>query len=810
MDEQIFSEFPKDFTASLGEHCKAPAPTQAFISGLEQRLLERQAVLNKRPRSVRRFARSSWLKFTSLPARRRWRYAVVLLLTALVIALFSIGPQRVLAQVQHWLGYVPGIGFVDLDETRVLVNPVEMSREGVHLRVEQLIAGPERTEVLISSPGLSEADLPWPNEAVQDPAFNAFLLLPDGGRLETIGWELTIGAGKLEFPALPAGVDRVTLIVPRLPLVPAGTFPEDWEIPLTLRSTTNELNEELFPQPYNLPDASDSHHGITLRVLDVAQTASETAIRYQVEWADPDWQFRFGLSFIGMPELRDDLGHIYWESPQSHGSLAGVAVVPLPEATSTVAAPSQTDTIVFPALSLSASQASLQVDSLEFWTPAEASFHVDLGSSPEIGDSWPLDVRLEIAGFPVHLTEARLREETVDLGDGRSEQRPVLQFSLDPLEERDGFRLFNFGLVNEELGIYGSAGQSFSNGREVYEGQAEFTAGKLPSGSIELQVLDASLLVRGPWEVEWDIPGRDPSEAALPVHLFPEAAEPAGLEIQPVVEEVFLSDRLTAVKLGGSGLPADATFVQALSYDPSRNGSGLYLEDNWARRYLPGQNEAIIRPGEDPLRYDPRWQFFAPLQPLAQDLTLRIPAMEVFVPANTSFEVEVPQGLTFEKEEYEVTTIGGGGPERQETQTRWVSDPWAVDLNLEVAGYELHFTEAQVQHEGNSDPQYLLFLTGKPRTASRGELHLNELRFSKIEQPDGTTVQVEKDDLASYPYGGVGPTAIGSNQLRAMIVLNVTDASRDALLSGRYRVEINGVTSWVPGPWELRFSLSGK
>jgi hypothetical protein len=809
MDEQILSEFSKDFTESLQEYCKVPAPEQAFISGLEQRLLKHQADL-LRPQPVSAFPRSSRVVFSSfLFTRRNWRYTVILLLAVLTIALFIIGPQQVLAQVQRWLGYVPGIGFVDLAETRVLANPAELTREGVTLRVEQAIAGRERTEIVISSSGFSEANLPWPNEAMEHPDFTALLLLPDGSHVETTSWELNLGTAKLQFPALPTGINQVTLIMPRLPLVPSGALPEDWEVPLTLRSATNELSEELFPKPFSPPDASDSHRGITLRVLDVAQTSSETAIRYQVEWTDPSWEFRFGLGTGSMPELRDNLGHIYWESPQSHGSSIAVIAIPSSGTTPTPITPTQTDTLIFPALSLSAGQASLWVDSIEFSMPAEETFSLDLGAAPKIGDSWPMDLQLEVAGFPVHLTEIRLEEETVDLGDGKNEQHPVLSFSLDPWEERDGFRLLNFDLTNSELGIYGSGGQLFSSGTEVYKGRLEFTAGKIPTGIIRFQVMHASVLAQGPWEVTWDIPGKNAAQVVRPAHLFPKVPERFGSEIQPVVEEVFLSDRLTAVKVGGAGLPADTTFVQALAYDPSRAKRDLYLEDNWGRRYELWQNEAFIRPDGTDSAYDPRWQFFPPLQPLAQTFSLHIPAIEVFMPANTSFEVEVPSDINFKKEEYEVTAFGGGGPERQETQTRWVSDPWPVDINLELAGYELQFTEAQVQHEMNSEAPYLLFLKGKPTTANQGNLHLNELQFSKVELPDGTTIQIDDGDLISYPYGGVGPVERYSNQLQTMIVLDVTNGQGD-LLSGSYRVEISGVTSWISGPWELPLSLSGK
>lgn len=128
----------------------------------------------------------------------------------------------------------------------------------------------------------------------------------------------------------------------------------------------------------------------------------------------------------------------------------------------------------------------------------------------------------------------------------------------------------------------------------------------------------------------------------------------------------------------------------------------------------------------------------------------------------------MPQDVSFKKEEYEVTTIGGGGAQCQETQARWVSDLWPVDIHLKLAGYELLFSEAKVQHEMNSDAPSLLFLKGKPTTANQGNLHLNELRFSKIEQPDGTITQIDNDDLISYPYGGAGSVERYSNQLQAM------------------------------------------
>jgi len=193
---------------------------------------------------------------------------------------------------------------------------------------------------------------------------------------------------------------------------------------------------------------------------------------------------------------------------------------------------------------------------------------------------------------------------------------------------------------------------------------------------------------------------------------------------------------------------------------------------------------------------------------------LQLPGIEALAPGQASFEVEVPSAVSFKPEEYPVTVIGGGGPERQETRTRWVSDPWPVDITLDIAGYRLHFTQAQVEHNENSDPPYLLFLDGEPPARGKGEPGLSGLHFSTVERPDGETFLVDpalqNSGAVSYPYGVVGMLEPGSSRLQAVIIMDVATAERNDLLPGRCRVEINGATVWVPGPWELSFSLSGR
>ncbi len=818
-EDPNLTQFPDTFQNAWLGWCAAPAPDAKFLARLEQQLQMQQAELLRPVRPEGAGLRTAWGKVARLVAVRRWRTALALAVILLAIGLLIVGPQRVLAQVQQWLHYVPGVGFIDLAETQVLPSPVEVTREGVTLRVDQVIAGRDRTRVVFSLPGFSEQSLTAAQKSASPGDFSASLGLPDGNRLEPERWQAAFGSGRLEFPPLPVGVNRVILVVPRLPLMMAGAMPENWEIPLTLIPAEGEAGASLFPEPYRLEKASDSHHGVTLRVLDVAQTADATALHYQLEWTDPGWQFFGSLGMERMPELRDNLGHGYWESPSSNSSVVSVGIAaPAPsQPAPTPSLPNTAGTLVFPSLSLYASQATLDVDSLSFSIPAQGTLRLDLGNHP-MGEAWPLDASIDVAGFPVRLTGARLRQETVQAPDGRSEQRSLLEFDLGPIEEREGLSLVSITLMDESRGLYGFIGRTISGGKTTYKGRVEFQAGQTPTGVVTFDVTRADILVHGPWLVSWDVPGKEATAPVLPVHVSRAPVSKPGDVPQPVLEEALLSDRLTAVKLDAIGLPPGGTFLWVLPYDPFTYNpgqaiSGLYLEDAWGRRYEAGRNLAFLRLNGDDPAYDPRWSLFAPLAPFAQRLTLHIPGMEILLPGKASFEVDVPEQVDFHPEEYTVMVVAGPGTGSQQTRTRWVSDIWPVDIYIDVAGCRLRLNQAQIERDEQSGPSYRLILTGNPVQRQQAGLSLISLRFAQVASPDGRVLAFDtasyESGLISYPFGGIGPVKPGSSEAQAMVHLDVTAANQADLLPGRYHVEISGVTGWIPGPWEIQFSASG-
>ncbi|MDY7080339.1 MAG: hypothetical protein SXV54_25940, partial [Chloroflexota bacterium] len=660
--------------------------------------------------------------------------------------------------------------------------------DGVTLRVEQVLARPGGTTVVIRTEGLPPEDQLWPHGATVDDDFDPGLRLPDARRLPLKGCALRLETSTLEFPPLPDAVYRVTLELPRLPLVPAGAAPEAWEIPLTLRPATGELVTELFPQPYAPPDASDTHEDITLRVLEVAHSPEETVLRLQVQWPDPDWLFPH-IGRHQLPALHDDLGHVYQRpTGPSSGSSSQTVIVgvqpddeAMPSPTPTL--PTHERTASFAPVSLSARRLTLVVDEIGFDVPAEAIFTVDLGDDPQVGDHWPLDIALDVAGFPIHITGARLVEEQMRLRDGPA-RRTLLQFDVDPVPEQAGRTLQSVHLDSEAAAFEsGPGGYDFRTrivrtSLELREGQS------IPTGPIQVRAWSASLSIRGPWHITWTVPGvdKDSQETLAPVKLHPADGSQTQDGLTVRVDEVVLTDRLTAVSVDLDDPPPGVTLSRIPSWNPATSRHELTLEDDRGRRYELSWDVYWRPPGEP--EFDAGTLTFQPVQPLARRLTLRAPAVEVTLPGAAAFDVAVLVGLT----------MTSGGPD-----SPWLaSASWDVDVPLEIAGYRLHFTEARLEDLNGTT---LLTLTSAPFKPQMRDRWLSGLRLASVTAPDGQAVDLET------AHSGAGPEEEGSTAHRVRLAFDVADPETCTVQPGHYYVELDGDTVAVQGPWKLTWSL---
>ncbi len=759
----------------------AVTPDAAFVAVLERQLLPRGTAVEGRTVARGLRARRFWERLVQPLSRHRWVGVGFALLLALAVALGIFGPARVWAELQRLLGYVPGIGFVDLEDTRVLTAPVEVTQGGVTLRVEQVVASPNTTRIVIRSEGLPPEHQLSPDGA-EEVDFQARLRLPDGHTLTSGTWTLRRGGGTLEFPALPDGIYHVTLELPRLPLVPTGAAPEEWAVPLSLRPATGELVAELFPLPYAPLDASDTHADITLRVLEVAHSPEETMLRLQVQWPDSAWQ----RPYIGgdrSPVLRDDLGHVYLEgAPSNVGSVAQVVVERVAvdtevTPTPTPAVPTDERTLAFAPVSPLAQLLTLTVDAIEFDVPAEGGFTVDLGDDPQVGDHWPLDVHLTEAGFPVHITGAQLVQEEIRLPD-RSMQRTVLQFDIGPVPDQEGRALRGIDLEGETAIFEGGGGYSITDGLraslDLREGQS------IPTGSIRVRVRSASVLFRGPWTLAWRIAAaEETSEARVaPVTLHPPNASQTRDGLTLRVNQVTQTDRLTAVMVGLDNPPTGVALSQVLAWSPATGSRDLYLEDDRGRRYETNWGVAWQPHGRQTSEVSKasvlsQTLSFQPVQPLARRVTLHVPTVELILHGPAAFDVIVPTGVKVQSR----------------SDPPWpASEPWDVDISLEVAGYRVHLTQARLEELNGTT---LLMLTSDSYKIQPGDYWLTGLRPTLLVAPDGQVLDLEH----AFPFTRPG------------LAFDVVDPETGAVQPGRYHIELDGITVAVQGPWTLAWDL---
>lgn len=809
MDKSILSEFSKGFTEALLNFCESPAPEPAFVSRLEQKLLERQAVLHRSAQDGRSIKRL-WKQFFGSFTQRRWQYALVVLLAVFTIVLFAIGPQRVLAQVQRWLGYIPGIGFVDLAQARILPTPFSLQRESVTLQIDQVLAEPDRTVVVISSQGLPEEHGDYLSSSLNILP-KPILRLPDGSTLEVIRQDLYYGGGKLEFPALPEGVYKITFEIDRLPLLPPGAAPEGWQVPLVLRPATGELPADLFPQPYVPADANATVNGVVARILQVAQSTDETAIQMQFEWENPDWELQ-SMSFLA--ELRDDLGNVY-RPLDSNTQVASVAVQEAQIVTSTVvtqekAAAYGNETYRFPAISLAASEATFRLSSVEFSIPDTASFTYDPGSDPQLGQTWTLDEQMEIAGIPLHLIGARLDRDEQTFPN---EQEPFYNLGFTFLTPTDLPRMLSsFTLQSDSEDYRGGGGGMQEPG--VYKIEMLFK--RLPQEPQLVTIGQVGITLEGPWEIQWQIPWTGEALQPEMLRLKPEEVEETHNGVTLQAKEAFFSDQVSVISLGMPNLPAGSRLLNVLTFDPSTASifeeNQLYLEELQGKRIELAKNVSWQPEGE--VKDDSLRLVFDPLPPLAERVTLHVPAIELFLPGQADFEFEVPEGLNFHSEEFKVPDIGQNNGQQKTTQIRWMSEPWEVDISVEITGYELHFIRAQIERDLNTEPPYRLILTSEPISREIDGKFLSAVNLSAIIRPDGQLRTSEGINEMMRWYGLLYDRMLTENydpsSWNAKIFLDVTTENRLNLLPGTYQVEIDGMAAWVSGPWELSWSLSGR
>jgi WD40 repeat protein len=463
-----------EFEAQVRAALDVPGASDDFVAALRGRVLSQP----RRP-APRLRLRPAW----AIPAA---------LLALLLILFLAIGPQRVLAAVRSLLGYVPGMGYVDTQTTlRVLDAPVSQERDGITLDVLEGLADAQQVILQFKVDGIRRDQYPDSEDApfcAQGPV----LRLPDGATLDTTGGE---GNGwpsgyqtRVEFGALPAGVDQVTLWVPCLNDTRPGGAPENWEIPLrfvpappdfkplpVLEVTT--ATPQALVTPQDTPTlAPQDPFGIQLSVDQMVELDDGYLFQGSISWQDA-----LGSSLEpGSIELRDASGQLIpveTAEPDHYSD-------PLTEQRYTWAVRTAAKGYPGPY------QASLP--RVPVRNASQAGFELDLGPDPQSGQTWTLDQDVDLDGRVVRVLTAAFKARI----DGSYE----LYFEL----QADPQQVYTLALNdpdNQSLRI-GSGGGSDGQGRIYQSIYYDYR----PTGVRRLDVSQYTYLLAGPWTATIELP----------------------------------------------------------------------------------------------------------------------------------------------------------------------------------------------------------------------------------------------------------------------------------------------------------------
>ena len=312
-----------------------------------------------------------------------------------------LGPQKVYATFRQLFGYIPGVGFISTDNGFALREPVAQTRNERTFQVEQLISSSQETVLVVRLTGFP---------AYQDIGLDRGIAieLADGNARhpgdKSVEVTSTPGEylGVFKFHALSANNNIVTVIWKQPAL--QGTDGADWEIELQLFPVTDPEVLKILPAGYIPEGASDTKGNITLTVERVSVSKTDTGIKLAVIYPQP-----FNYFNLNNVELSDEMGNSYAMQNSLHSEDQGQLIGELStQNTTPQMLHSLVQTLKFPPVSPDASQLMLNISSLNFRAAPDFNLAIDLGSHPEIGNSWLLDRIITLGDLTLHVKKARL------------------------------------------------------------------------------------------------------------------------------------------------------------------------------------------------------------------------------------------------------------------------------------------------------------------------------------------------------------------------------------------------------------------
>jgi hypothetical protein len=433
-----------------------------------------------------------------------WIVALALLvLLAISGAAYAIG---------RFSGYIPGVGIIDQSAPlRVLAEPVTVTRDGVTITVTDAVLSADKTVIHVKVEGVPRDA--YPSDESIGCMGNANLLLADGTLLEGG----SIGAGgwthfenRLEYGPIPAQVNAAVLAFDCISFTLPGALPENWEMPVRFAPAPPDMTvapviELSTPTATDIPAVTEpppvgatstpvlsntmTLNGITLTLEKFVEVEGGYQLYGSLDLSKLSLPARSYFNGMGMLRLTDANGNrIPFEAVQSE-----------PQENS-VYDPNKVAWIYRTNQKAFAGPLVLSLASVEMSVTPQIPFELDLGATPQIGQTWQINRDLTFDGHTVRLFSAQL------VKSDDPQWASFLKFTYEDKEGGISIDVMDDVPQKPLIEVNGGGG---GGGPLIGTKLAWMDYGEIPSGLRRFTISSTvPYRLNGPWQVAWSPPAR--------------------------------------------------------------------------------------------------------------------------------------------------------------------------------------------------------------------------------------------------------------------------------------------------------------
>jgi hypothetical protein len=470
------SRFPIE--EKIKSAAKTIEPKEEFSSALWQQLSQKGAKKRTSP------SRAGFFR----PLR-----VAALAVAMIAVVIFAVGPQNIVTAFNYLLGYLPGSGFVQNDDsTLYLAKPVVVNQGEYTLTVKQMVADQENAVLTY--------ELSGPAHGLDYCSYDENVLqFPDGKMGLPIGGGLTGGdstQAHIYYQPLPAGVKTLTLAVSETSQDANCKAPKVWSIDLTLGSLPAGVTlasvaqgqdlqvSEQISVPSAAADAVDVNN-VHFSIDSVAVTADNYVVAGHVSGSNPAWSDEFLGSDPDAIQVSDASGKIIpIERDDDEENVQGGFGFKF--AKGDYAAPL---TIKFQSVDISAA------------LDDSNSFSFEAGTQPQVGQTWTVDQPMNLLGHTITVESV----STIHNDAVSTDQKAVTGYSI--LTKIDSSLLdVDFrgsGSMAAGDGNFNVSGYPVVNGKQRME--FNYPNG-LPTGTVTYRAVNMRFVLNGTWTLQLQLP----------------------------------------------------------------------------------------------------------------------------------------------------------------------------------------------------------------------------------------------------------------------------------------------------------------